>query len=402
MCIGLTNYSRRVTAVEIIIPSNYTFAPRAMLAVSDRNVAEVEGVGLCDEEWMHGHASPERALDEVTRGEQESVDLVSGQHNNITPVSRLWGGAAADTSTVTSAASARSADAANLVSHQHNNITPVSRLWGGAAADTSTVTSAASARSADAANLVSRQHNNITPVSRLWGGTAADTSTVTPAASAHSADATNLISGQHNNITHVSALRLRESTAASLRGRSATDTAISPEPSIYSSVDSQPITPPPNSAILTHTPDIDLFPEDIAPGDPVPPPYPDMLPPLYSPPRPKKKKIRVKYVYDKEALTQDAKKAAAQQHAVEKQAIQIRQVAHHPRSITLMMYTDLGDYKPPVPWYASGYGSNTDPEITGLCWGPTGRWCYVGTEGSIMEWSVAREQRTWWDDVEFA
>ncbi|KZO96672.1 WD40 repeat-like protein [Calocera viscosa TUFC12733] len=69
---------------------------------------------------------------------------------------------------------------------------------------------------------------------------------------------------------------------------------------------------------------------------------------------------------------------------------------------TSALYTDLGDYKPPVPWYASGYGSNTDPEITGLCWDPTGRWCYVGTEGSIVEWSVAREQRTWWDDVEFA
>ncbi|KZT59156.1 hypothetical protein CALCODRAFT_516249 [Calocera cornea HHB12733] len=66
------------------------------------------------------------------------------------------------------------------------------------------------------------------------------------------------------------------------------------------------------------------------------------------------------------------------------------------------LYTDLGDYKPPVPWYASGYGSNTDPEITGLCWDPTGRWCYVGTEGSIVEWSTARGERPWYDDVEFA
>lgn len=67
------------------------------------------------------------------------------------------------------------------------------------------------------------------------------------------------------------------------------------------------------------------------------------------------------------------------------------------------LYADLtlGEYKPPVPWYASGYGSNTDPEITGLTWDPTGRWLYVGTEGSVVEWSVAKE-KGWCDEVQFA
>ncbi|EJU04650.1 WD40 repeat-like protein [Dacryopinax primogenitus] len=70
-------------------------------------------------------------------------------------------------------------------------------------------------------------------------------------------------------------------------------------------------------------------------------------------------------------------------------------------TLSLPLLQSLQDYKPPLPWYASGYGSNTDPEITGLVWDPTGRWVYVGTEGSVAEWE-AGGGRGWCDAVEFA
>ncbi|EJU00251.1 hypothetical protein DACRYDRAFT_16809 [Dacryopinax primogenitus] len=66
------------------------------------------------------------------------------------------------------------------------------------------------------------------------------------------------------------------------------------------------------------------YPSDPSPvsANSLPPSYPNILPPVYSPPK-QRKKARVKYVYDEQLLIQDASRRAAEQHAKEQQGMRL-------------------------------------------------------------------------------